>query len=132
MFDIVGQSAHPRRPTTQCCAARDAGRDDPARLRGIAPARGQGAGPSRRQPEKGSAAGIVQSYAAQILNSYSDELGAEMHPTRVVARRSEQRHAPRRGPGLHEGGRIVTVVRGRYNPTLNYKHFMVPGSSSRS
>jgi len=28
---------------------------------------------------------------------------------------------------VKEGGRIVTVLRGRYNPTLNYKHFMVPG-----
>jgi ABC-2 type transport system permease protein len=28
---------------------------------------------------------------------------------------------------MKDGGRIVTVVRGRYNPTLNYKHYMVPG-----
>ena len=34
---------------------------------------------------------------------------------------------PQRGPGMNDGGRIVTVARGRYNPTLNYKHYMVPG-----
>ena len=59
--------------------------------------------------EKGSAANIVQSYAMQILNGYAAELGAELHP-------SESRR-----------GGIVTVARGWYNPTLNYKHYMVPG-----
>jgi ABC-2 type transport system permease protein len=59
--------------------------------------------------EKGSAANIVQSYAVQILNAYAAELGAEIHPKE-----------PRTG-------RIVTVARGWYNPTLNYKHYMVPG-----
>ncbi|HET7706057.1 MAG TPA: ABC transporter permease [Thermoanaerobaculia bacterium] len=51
--------------------------------------------------EKGSAAGIVQSYAARILTEYSRELG---------------------------GGGIVDVrTRAWYNPTQNYKHYMVPG-----
>jgi len=63
--------------------------------------------------EKGSAAGVVQSYAAQIIASYGRELDAELHP-RV--------DAPRRG-----GGRIETVMRAWFNPTLDYKHFMVPG-----
>ena len=63
--------------------------------------------------EKGSAAGVVQSYAAQIIASYARELDAELHP-RV--------DAPRR-----EGGRIETVMRAWFNPTLDYKHFMVPG-----
>jgi ABC-2 type transport system permease protein len=63
--------------------------------------------------EKGSAAGVVQSYAAQIIASYARELDAELHP-RV--------DAPRRG-----GGRIETVMRAWFNPTLDYKHFMVPG-----
>jgi len=63
--------------------------------------------------EKGSAAGVVQSYAAQIIASYARELDAELHPRVDV---------PRRG-----GGRIETVMRAWFNPTLDYKHFMVPG-----
>ena len=63
--------------------------------------------------EKGSAAGVVQSYAAQVIASYARELDAQLHP-RV--------DAPRRG-----GGRIETVMRAWFNPTLDYKHFMVPG-----
>lgn len=63
--------------------------------------------------EKGSAAGVVQSYAAQIIASYARELDAELHP---------RPDAPRRG-----SGRIETVMRAWFNPTLDYKHFMVPG-----
>ena len=63
--------------------------------------------------EKGSAAGVVQSYAAQIIASYARELDAELHP---------RADAPRRG-----SGRIETVKRAWFNPTLDYKHFMVPG-----
>jgi ABC-2 type transport system permease protein len=59
--------------------------------------------------EKGSAANIVQSYAIQILNAYAAERGAEISP---------------KSPHT---GRIVTVARGWYNPTLNYKYYMVPG-----
>jgi ABC-2 type transport system permease protein len=59
--------------------------------------------------EKGSAAGIVQSYAVQILNDYASELGAEISPREA------------------RSGRIVTVQRDWYNPTLDYKHYMVPG-----
>jgi ABC-2 type transport system permease protein len=59
--------------------------------------------------EKGSAANIVQSYAIQILNAYAAERGAEINP-----------RTPRTG-------RIVTVARGWYNATLNYKYYMVPG-----
>jgi ABC-2 type transport system permease protein len=78
--------------------------------------------------EKGSAAGIVQSYAVQILNSYATELAAEIHPTRASSLDVPNADMPpQRGPGMNDGGRIVTVARGRYNPTLNYKHYMVPG-----
>jgi ABC-2 type transport system permease protein len=52
--------------------------------------------------EKGSAAGVVQSYAAHVLTLYARERGG------VVPR-------------------IDVRTRGRYNPTLNYKHYMVPG-----
>jgi ABC-2 type transport system permease protein len=55
--------------------------------------------------EKGSAAAVVQSYLAQIINAYA----AELRPTA--------------SPSF----RIVVRVRHLYNPTLNYKHYMVPG-----
>ena len=55
--------------------------------------------------DKGAAAGVVQSYAAIILAAYSAELTA--HPG--VAPRIDVRH------------------RSRYNATLNYQHYMVPG-----
>jgi ABC-2 type transport system permease protein len=61
--------------------------------------------------EKGSAAGIVQAYVAQILQSYSAELTSERGAL----------------PTQRTMGRIETVFRGWYNPTLNYKHYMVPG-----
>ena len=54
--------------------------------------------------EKGSAAGIVQSYASHVLAEYA----AELSPIRP-------------SPS------IDVRVRGRYNPTLNYKYYMVPG-----
>ncbi len=62
--------------------------------------------------EKGSAAGIVQSYAGAILASYSAELSAGRDP--------------RSGPGT-TGGPIEIRQHTRYNPTRNYKHYMVPG-----
>lgn len=67
--------------------------------------------------EKGSAAGVVQSYAQRILASWSESLGAELHPSvRTVT------DAPRRG-----NARLDVRAHGWYNPTLNYKHYMVPG-----
>ena len=70
--------------------------------------------------EKGSAAGIVQSYASSILASYAAEIGEsagllrEAGPTAagLVSRIS---------PG------VQIVQHTRYNPTRNYKHYMVPG-----
>jgi len=56
--------------------------------------------------EKGSAAGIVQSYASSIVSAYASELSAV------------------RGGG---GARIDLHTRSWYNPTLNYRHYMVPG-----
>ena len=73
--------------------------------------------------EKGSAAGIVQSYAMRILASYSDELSTQMHPTsRSVRDVGTAVIPPARG-----FGRIETRVQDWYNPTLDYKHYMVPG-----
>src|SRR5438552_132978 len=57
--------------------------------------------------EKGSAAGIVQAYAASIITSYQRELSGVLN--RV------------------EGPRIDMQTRGRFNPSLNYKVYMVPG-----
>ena len=68
--------------------------------------------------EKGSAAAVVQSYIVQIMNAYA----AELSPTRPA---SVVRSAAFAG-GAGDG-RIVTRVRHRYNATLNYKHYMVPG-----
>jgi ABC-2 type transport system permease protein len=70
--------------------------------------------------EKGSAAGIVQSYAADILSAYARELSTRRPPT-IAALRSG---AGEPVPGV---ARIETRVRSWYNPTLNYRHYMVPG-----
>jgi ABC-2 type transport system permease protein len=73
--------------------------------------------------EKGSAAGVVQSYAARIVDSYARELDADAHPRAGSVRAVPAAAlAPVRG-----GGHIETVARSWYNPTLDYKHFMVPG-----
>jgi ABC-2 type transport system permease protein len=54
--------------------------------------------------EKGSAAGIVQAYATRVLADYARSLGP-----------------------VHGTPRIDLRIRSRYNPTLNYKFYMVPG-----
>jgi len=72
--------------------------------------------------EKGSAAGVVQSYAVRILTAYSAELGSTLLPTIANVRSTVGDQPPVRG-----GGRIETPLRSRYNQTLNYKHYMVPG-----
>jgi ABC-2 type transport system permease protein len=72
--------------------------------------------------EKGSAAGIVQAYASRILADYSAELTDRFRPGPRVARAGFEEPAPVRG-----APRIDVRVRGWYNPTLNYQHYMVPG-----
>jgi ABC-2 type transport system permease protein len=63
--------------------------------------------------EKGSAAGIVQSYAQSVLAAYAAEL---------------TRSAPTIGSRIPDPrSRIDVRLRSRYNPTLNYKYYMVPG-----
>jgi ABC-2 type transport system permease protein len=71
--------------------------------------------------EKGSAAGIVQSYASEIISDYSRELSATLRPDRATVV-----EADRAGP-MAGAARIEGRVRIWYNPTLNYKHYMVPG-----
>jgi ABC-type multidrug transport system permease subunit len=56
--------------------------------------------------EKGSAAGLVEAYAATIVTAYAAELSA------------------RRGGASPS---IDVRTRSWYNPTLNYRHYMVPG-----
>jgi len=53
--------------------------------------------------EKGSAAGIVEAYAADIVSAYAAELSPAARP------------------------RIDLRSRNWYNPTLDYRHYMVPG-----
>ncbi len=67
--------------------------------------------------EKGSAAGIVQGYAARVLADYAAELTPRLRPSILTVKA---------GP-LRGVARIDVRTRGRYNPTLNYQHYMVPG-----
>jgi len=72
--------------------------------------------------EKGSAAGIVQSYASNVVSAYAAELGGTMQrPGRVAETGTGEQGAVR---GV---SRIDVRTRSWYNPTLNYKHYMVPG-----
>jgi len=73
--------------------------------------------------EKGSAAGIVQSYALEILSDYSRELSADLRPSiRTASDQPSETQPPQ--PGVP---RIEVRTQSLYNPTLNYKHYMVPG-----
>lgn len=60
--------------------------------------------------ENGSQAGVIQSYAASIIAQYASELNARA----AVGRRAK-------GPTME------VRTRGRFNPSLDYKRFMVPG-----
>ena len=70
--------------------------------------------------EKGSAAGIVQAYASRVLARLRGGADGRLRP---------QRHRGEAGMPTPVRGvpRIDVRVRGRYNPTLNYQHYMVPG-----
>jgi ABC-2 type transport system permease protein len=70
--------------------------------------------------EKGSAAGIVQSYAGRILASYSAELTPALRPSF----RAAQSLSP---PPSRGSPHIDARVRSWYNPTLDYRDYMVPG-----
>jgi ABC-2 type transport system permease protein len=68
--------------------------------------------------EKGSSAGIVQSYATQVLTQYAAGLKRPAPPSMSST-----------GVGrvLLDPPRIEVQTRSRYNPTQNYKFYMVPG-----
>ena len=70
--------------------------------------------------EKGSSAGIVQAYASRVLADYAAELTPRLRPSLVAAKAGMA--VPMRG-----APHIDVRVRGRYNPTLNYQYYMVPG-----
>ena len=72
--------------------------------------------------EKGSAAGIVQSYAASIVSEYSAELSDTIRPGWRTLATSAGDQPP--VPGV---SRIDVRTRNWYNPTLDYRHYMVPG-----
>ena len=72
--------------------------------------------------EKGTAAAIVQLYASRILAAYAASLGAELRPTALAVRAGATGPVPVRGVP-----RIEVRARGWYNPTLDYRHYMVPG-----
>ena len=63
--------------------------------------------------EKGSEAGIVQSYATRVLTDYAAQLRTPNREPRTAI------GAPRTA--------IEIRMRSRYNPTQNYKFYMVPG-----
>ena len=67
--------------------------------------------------EKGSAAGIVQAYATSIAAAYASELEASRGAAVTGGEPPPRRGAPR----------IDVRLSRWYNPTLNYKYYMVPG-----
>jgi ABC-type multidrug transport system permease subunit len=72
--------------------------------------------------EKGSAAGIVQSYAARILDAYAGELSITLKPAFRSVGIAPAGRAPATGSST-----IDVRVRGWYNQSSNYQHYMVPG-----
>jgi ABC-2 type transport system permease protein len=75
--------------------------------------------------EKGTAAGIVQAYAGSILSAYSRELAPALRPSaQTVAATGD---AGRRASPMPGSARIELRTRSWYNPTLDYRHYMVPG-----
>jgi ABC-2 type transport system permease protein len=72
--------------------------------------------------EKGSAGGIVQSYALRIVSAYSAERGVTLQPATASVRSLAGDRPPDWGTA-----HIEATTRSRYNQTMNYKHYMVPG-----
>ena len=70
--------------------------------------------------EKGMAAGIVQFYASRILTRYAGELAPGLGTGLMPSAGSES--PPRRGAPV-----LDVRTRAWYNPSLDYRHYMVPG-----
>lgn len=73
--------------------------------------------------EKGAAAGLVVAYASRIFSQESADLGSELRPTNVVVQ-SQSEPSP---PPIRVAPHFDVQERYWYNPTLNYRHYMVPG-----
>jgi ABC-2 type transport system permease protein len=71
--------------------------------------------------EKGSAAGIVQFYASSILADYAAEIGRDLRPSNTTVRTISEAGPVRGTP------RIEVRKQSWFNPTLDYRHYMVPG-----
>jgi ABC-2 type transport system permease protein len=71
--------------------------------------------------ENGSQAGVLQGYASQIIAQYANDLTVRMAPRLATLSPGADRPPMR--------GRVVMEARtrGRYNPSLDYKRFMIPG-----
>ncbi len=69
----------------------------------------------------GSQAGLIQSYASEIIARYSEELARTLLPSRRAVGTGTER-APVRGQPV-----IEIRTRARYNTSLDYQRFMVPG-----
>jgi ABC-2 type transport system permease protein len=70
--------------------------------------------------ENGAAAGLVQAYASRILADWAADVGTEVRPDARTVRLLEG--APARGVP-----RLDVRTRGWYNPSLDYRAYMVPG-----
>jgi ABC-2 type transport system permease protein len=71
--------------------------------------------------ENGSQAGLIQAYASEIIARYAAELGRTRLPLRRAVGTGSER-APVRGQPA-----IEIRTRARYNTSLDYQRFMVPG-----
>lgn len=72
--------------------------------------------------EDGAAAGVMRSYASAILAQYATDVGAQTFPLESREFASDGASAPARGRSV-----IDVRHRGWYNPTLDYREYMVPG-----
>jgi ABC-2 type transport system permease protein len=70
--------------------------------------------------ENGAAAGLVQAYASRILADWAADVGTEVRPDARTARLAAGAPAP----GVP---RLDVRTRGWYNPSLDYRAYMVPG-----
>ena len=71
--------------------------------------------------ENGSQAGVIQSYAAEIVARYAAERGSQLQPALRAAVTGIETPPYRRQP-------VMSIeTRARYNTSLDYKRFMVPG-----
>jgi ABC-2 type transport system permease protein len=69
--------------------------------------------------EKGMAAGIVQFYASRILVRYAEEIAPTLG---TLAASAGSDRPPQRGVA-----QLDVRTRAWFNPTLDYRHYMVPG-----